>query len=102
MLLRSPCGDSPRVASDTTRKRRRIPTSDRAIVKARSRYDRRRRTPVWYRENKESPMTINITVVPLISLIAGILILMFPKLLNYIVAIYLIFVGLVGIFGLRF
>ena len=47
-------------------------------------------------------MTINITVVPLISLIAGILILMFPKLLNYIVAIYLIFVGLVGIFGLRF
>jgi hypothetical protein len=47
-------------------------------------------------------MTINITVVPLISLIAGVLILMFPKLLNYIVAIYLIFIGLVGIFGLRF
>lgn len=42
-------------------------------------------------------MTIAFT--PLISLIAGILILIMPKLLNYIVAIYLIVVGLVGIFG---
>lgn len=42
-------------------------------------------------------MTISLT--PLISIIAGILILVMPKLLNYIVAIYLIIVGLVGIFG---
>ena len=35
---------------------------------------------------------------PLISLIAGILILIVPRLLNYIVAIYLIIVGLVGLF----
>jgi hypothetical protein len=42
-------------------------------------------------------MTIALT--PLISLIAGILILVMPKLLNYIVAIYLIVVGLVGLFG---
>jgi hypothetical protein len=42
-------------------------------------------------------MTIALT--PLISLIAGILILIMPRLLNYIVAIYLIVVGLVGIFG---
>jgi len=34
---------------------------------------------------------------PVISLIAGILILIFPRLLNYIVAIYLIIVGLVGL-----
>lgn len=47
-------------------------------------------------------MTLNITLVPTVSLIAGILILVFPKLLNRIVAIYLIVVGLVGIFGLRF
>jgi hypothetical protein len=46
-------------------------------------------------------MTLTITLVPLISLIAGILILAMPKLLNYIVAIYLIVVGLVGLFGLR-
>lgn len=35
---------------------------------------------------------------PLISLIAGILILIMPRLLNYIVAIYLIIVGLIGLF----
>jgi hypothetical protein len=35
---------------------------------------------------------------PLISLIAGILILIVPRLLNYIVAIYLIIVGLMGLF----
>ena len=35
---------------------------------------------------------------PLISLIAGVLILIVPRLLNYIVAIYLIIVGLVGLF----
>ena len=34
---------------------------------------------------------------PLIALIAGILILMVPRLLNYIVAIYLIIVGLIGL-----
>ncbi|WP_341304429.1 DUF3096 domain-containing protein [Pseudomonas sp. TMP25] len=42
-------------------------------------------------------MTLALT--PLLSLIAGILILAVPRLLNYIVAIYLIVVGLVGIFG---
>ena len=42
-------------------------------------------------------MTIALT--PLISLIAGILILVVPRLLNYIVSIYLIIIGLVGIFG---
>ena len=44
-------------------------------------------------------MTIHLTLVPLVSLAAGVLILMMPKLLNYIVAIYLITVGLIGIFG---
>jgi len=42
-------------------------------------------------------MTINLA--PLISLIAGILILIMPRLLNYIIAVYLIVVGLVGLFG---
>jgi Protein of unknown function (DUF3096) len=37
---------------------------------------------------------------PLISLIAGILILIVPRLLNFIVAIYLIAIGLVGVFHL--
>lgn len=42
---------------------------------------------------------MNIALTPLISLIAGIMILIMPKLLNYIVAVYLIIVGVVGIFG---
>ena len=36
---------------------------------------------------------------PIISLIAGILILVMPRLLNFIVAIYLILVGVLGLFG---
>ncbi|MGE5616159.1 MAG: DUF3096 domain-containing protein [Bacillota bacterium] len=35
----------------------------------------------------------------LIALIAGILILIMPRLLNYIIAIYLIIVGVVGLLG---
>ena len=42
-------------------------------------------------------MTINVIVLqPLIALIAGILILIIPRLLNIIVALYLIIIGLTG------
>ena len=44
-------------------------------------------------------MNLHLTLAPLISLIAGILILIMPRLLNLIVALYLIVIGLVGIFG---
>jgi hypothetical protein len=36
---------------------------------------------------------------PVASLIAGILILLMPRLLNYIVAIYLILIGVLGLIG---
>jgi hypothetical protein len=36
---------------------------------------------------------------PLAALVAGILILILPRILNYIVAIYLIVIGLVGLLG---
>jgi hypothetical protein len=49
---------------------------------------------------KEVAMTVNIALEPLLALIAGIAILARPKLLSYIVAIYLIVVGIIGIFGL--
>lgn len=42
---------------------------------------------------------LHITLVPIISLVAGILILVQPRLLNYIVAVYLIAVGVVGLIG---
>ena len=44
-------------------------------------------------------MNLHVALGPLISLIAGILILIVPRLLNYIVALYLIIIGLIGIFG---
>jgi Protein of unknown function (DUF3096) len=44
-------------------------------------------------------MNMHLSIGPLVSLIAGILILMVPRLLNYIVAIYLIVIGLLGLFG---
>ena len=44
-------------------------------------------------------MNITLGLTPLISLIAGILILIIPRLLNYIVALYLIVIGLIGLFG---
>ena len=44
-------------------------------------------------------MNIHLSLTPLISLLAGILILVMPKLLNFIVAVYLILIGLIGLFG---
>ncbi|WP_116809953.1 DUF3096 domain-containing protein [Steroidobacter cummioxidans] len=42
-----------------------------------------------------------VSIGPLVALVAGILILVVPRLLNYIVAIYLIIIGLLGLFGSR-
>lgn len=44
-------------------------------------------------------MNIHLSLTPLISLVAGILILVMPKLLNFIIAIYLIAIGAIGLFG---
>jgi hypothetical protein len=41
---------------------------------------------------------MTLPIAPLIALIAGVLILIMPRLLNYIVAFYLIVVGLLGLF----
>ncbi len=45
-------------------------------------------------------MQLHIELVPLLSLIAGILILVVPRILNYVVALYLIIIGLIGLLGL--
>ncbi len=44
-------------------------------------------------------MNMHLALAPLVSLLAGILILVVPRLLNYIVAVYLIVIGLIGLFG---
>lgn len=44
-------------------------------------------------------MNMTLSIAPLVALIAGILILVMPRLLNYIVALYLIIIGLIGLLG---
>jgi Protein of unknown function (DUF3096) len=47
----------------------------------------------------EEKMVVHPILHPVVAIIAGILILIFPALLNYIVAFYLIIVGVAGIAG---
>jgi len=47
-------------------------------------------------------MNLNLSIGPLVALLAGVLILFVPRMLNYIVAIYLIVTGLLGLFGGNF
>jgi hypothetical protein len=50
------------------------------------------------RTTKEYKAMDNILVIqPLVALIAGVLILIMPRLLNYVVAIYLIVIGVLGL-----
>lgn len=46
-------------------------------------------------------MGISFSVGPVVALIAGILILIMPRLLNYIIALYLIIIGVLGLMGPR-
>ena len=51
---------------------------------------------------EEAPMTFTVSdISPAVALLAGILILIVPRALNYIVAIYLIIVGLLGLGALK-
>jgi hypothetical protein len=57
-------------------------------------------TTAAFAQTRSGAVTIRFTTFsPFIALLAGILILIMPRLLNYIVAIYLILIGLIGIFG---
>ena len=49
--------------------------------------------------HEEFKMNLQISLAPILALLAGILILVQPKLLNYIVAIYLIVIGVLGLLG---
>jgi hypothetical protein len=44
-------------------------------------------------------MSMYLAIGPVVALIAGILILIVPRLLNYIVAVYLIIIGIIGLTG---
>ena len=52
-------------------------------------------------QTRGGAVTIRTTTIgPIIALLAGILILLVPRVLNYVVAVYLILIGLIGLFGL--
>jgi hypothetical protein len=44
-------------------------------------------------------MNVSLSIGPIVALIAGILILVIPRLLNYIIALYLIVIGVLGLMG---
>ncbi len=43
------------------------------------------------------PFHLNVTFEPIVAIVAGLAILFQPRLLNYIIALYLIFIGVVGL-----
>ncbi|GDY37573.1 hypothetical protein ACINB_34650 [Acidovorax sp. NB1] len=51
--------------------------------------------------SKDFPMSLSLSIGPLVSLIAGILILVMPRLLSTIVALYLIIMGILGLLGMH-
>jgi hypothetical protein len=51
------------------------------------------------RRRRALPMNLQLSIAPILALLAGILILVRPRLLTYIVAIYLIVVGVLGLMG---
>ncbi len=52
----------------------------------------------YFDPEKNMNMNMSLSIGPLVALIAGVLILIVPRLLNYIVAIYLIVTGILGLF----
>ena len=57
------------------------------------------KTAILTSNHEGKTMNLSMNIGPIVALIAGILILLIPRLLNYIVAVYLIVIGLIGLFG---
>jgi hypothetical protein len=51
---------------------------------------------------KGSEISVSLRIPGILAIVAGVLILIFPKLLNYVIAAYLIFVGVVQVFNIHF
>lgn len=58
-------------------------------------------TAIAWLAQQRGEVEVNLTLPGILALVAGVLILVFPKLLNYLVAAYLILVGLILIFDVR-
>jgi uncharacterized membrane protein HdeD (DUF308 family) len=49
----------------------------------------------------QNDVSVNLTLPGIIALVAGVLILIYPKILNYVVALYLILVGVIEVFDIK-
>jgi hypothetical protein len=49
----------------------------------------------------QNEVAVNLTLPGIIALIAGILILVYPRILNYVVALYLIVLGVISVFDIK-
>ena len=49
---------------------------------------------------QEGTATIDLTLTGILALVAGIVVLAFPKILNYVIGVYLIVIGLIDIFDI--
>ena len=49
----------------------------------------------------QNEVAVNLTLPGIIALVAGVLILIYPKVLNYVVALYLILVGVIEVFDIK-
>jgi lipoprotein signal peptidase len=49
----------------------------------------------------QNEVSVNLTLPGIIALIAGVLILIYPRILNYVVAFYLILVGAIEVFDIK-
>jgi hypothetical protein len=49
----------------------------------------------------QNEVAVNLTLPGIIALVAGILILIYPRILNYVVAFYLILVGAIEVFDIK-
>jgi hypothetical protein len=81
----------------------RVPQHNDAVTRSAAKdCGARAQASVWPQRiilSPEVPMSLHLTIGPIVSLVAGILILIVPRLLSYIVAIYLIIIGLLELSG---
>jgi hypothetical protein len=96
-LLSASAWMSKIVAAQSSGRSKRAPSVRQRTVDAQDREEHRART--LFAAHTGNSMNITLSLAPLVSLIAGILILAVPRMLNYIVAGYLILAGVLGIFG---
>jgi hypothetical protein len=66
----------------------------------RSAWESRSKERSYFPKSNKEYLTMTFSIQAIVSLLAGVLILMVPRALNYIVAVYLILVGIIGLLNI--